>query len=156
MYNLPSINTTLSKSDLTIIAESFVAEVSENGKVIEGAELLTKMEFLIEKVKKDNTFIEMVRDEIAKFGKDHITSTGTKIELAEVGTKYDYQNCGDKIYNQLIADQELISQKIKEREKFLKSLPQEGMDTFDENGEVFKLYPPAKNSKSSFKTTLAK
>ena len=156
MYNLPTINTSLSKTDLKVIAEAFISQVEESGKGIESAELLSKMEYLIKEIRANKEFIEFIRDEIAKNGSNVTTSTGTKIELSEAGVRYDYSNCGDKIWNGLIADKEYIESKIKEREAFLKALPYEGLDTFDENGEVFKLYPPSKSSTRTFKTTLAK
>jgi len=156
MYNLPTINTSLNKSDLKVIAESFVIQVDESGKSIESMELLTKMDYLIKEIKANKEFIEIVRDQISKSGSNVITSTGTKIELAEVGIKYDYTNCGDKVHQNLLADKEFIESKIKDRETFLKAIPDDGFDSFDEDGVVFKIYKPTKISTSSIKTTLSR
>lgn len=54
---------------------------------------------------------------------DHL---GIKFTVQEVGTKYLYDDSGDAIYNDLIKDSEELKAKIKARETYLKSIPDEG------------------------------
>ena len=153
MFNLPTISTELNKGQLSVIA-AITSNEMINGNVLEAVDVMAKMEFLIKEIKSNIEFIESARSEVSKWGKEYKSSTGTKIELAEVGTKYDYINCNDVQLNKLLADQEFIEHQIKERQNFLKSLPTEGLETITSEGEVIKLFPPNKTSTSSIKTTL--
>jgi len=153
MYNLPVINNELNKGQLSVIA-SITANEMQNSNILDAIDVMSKMEFLIKEIKSNKEFIESARNEVEKWGKEYKSSTGTKIELAEVGTKYDYINCNDVQLNKLLTDQEFIEFQIKERQTFLKSLPTEGLETITSEGEVIKLFPPTKTSTSSIKTTL--
>lgn len=157
MYQLPIVTNDLSKTQIKIMAEHIVAELQDNGRIIESADALAKMELLIKEIKSSKDWIDCIRTEIAKFGKDFKTSSGTKIELAEVGVKYDYTSCNDIVLNELQKESDLLSEKIKERQTFLKSVSQSGMEYLEPlTGELVKIYPPTKTSTSSVKTTIAK
>jgi hypothetical protein len=85
------------------------------------------------------------------------TSTGTKLELAEVGTKYDFSQCNDSYLVRLESELVILEEKIKNRKDMLKTLSPEGIIVFDEEtGEGDTVYPPSKTSKSSVKTTIIK
>jgi len=155
MYELPVVNNQLTKSQLKFIAEDLAEKLTESGKLIESIETFAKVEWLIKELKSNSDYIDALRDEVAKFGKQVVTSYGTKIELAEVGTKYDYTNCGDLEYNQLMQQMESLETAIKERQTWLKSIPASGMDILI-GDEVCRVYPPSKSSTSSIKTTIAK
>lgn len=109
------------------------------------------------KVAEDKEFIDMVRTEIAKYeGGKFTSSRGVKFELAETGHKLDYTNCNDPELLRLEQEAKAASDKLKERQEFLKNLPSAGVDVLQDGGEVVKVYPPAKSSKSSYKMTLPK
>lgn len=74
--------------------------------------------------------------------------------IKETGSKYDFSQCNDNELSELHNQQEALTDKIKEREKFLKSVPVQGMDHVDSNGEVLTLYPPSKSSTTSIVVTL--
>jgi len=156
MYQLPIVTNEVTKTQLRIIAQQTICNLMENGNVIDMADAFAKVEMLIKEIKSSPAYIDYLREEVSKYGKSHTTSSGTKIELAEVGTKYDYQTCGDaelvRLNDQLLN----IENAIKERQTFLKTLPVSGMDVIMEGGEVVKLYPPIKTSTSSVKCTIAK
>jgi hypothetical protein len=109
-----------------------------------------------------NTFVDLVREEIersADDGKTFNTKHGVKFELYEAATKFDYESCGDPIWNKLSKELELTKAKMKERESFLKSL--KGATTMNiidpdtsEFHENVELYPPAKSSTSTYKQTM--
>lgn len=106
----------------------------------------------------DEEFREYVRSEIEKYEKSKfISPRGVKFELMEAGTRYDYTKCGDPIYNELIKRLEVLKAEVKEREGFLKGVPDSGITVLDnETGEVVTVYSPTKTSTSTYKITLPK
>ena len=156
MYQLPIVTNEVTKTQLRIIAQQTIINLMETGNVIDMADAFAKVEMLIKDIKSSPAYIDYLREEVNKYGKSHTTSSGTKIELAEVGTKYDYQTCGDALLDELDNQLLKIENAIKERQTFLKTLPVSGMDVIMEGGEVCKLYPPIKVSTSSVKVTIAK
>ena len=153
---LPVINHQLNKQQIKQMATELVSNLSENGNVIEAIETLARMELLIKEIKSNNDFTEYALSEIAKFGKLHTTSSGTKIELAEVGTKYHFELCNDEILKDLEEQFANIESQIQARKDFLKTIPGEGLDIITAGGELVRIYPPYKTSTSSFKTTISK
>lgn len=105
-------------------------------------------------------FVDLVRDEIkrnSEDGRSCKSKYGTKFELAETGTQYNFKVCGDEEWNQLNKQLEELKDRIKKRETFLKTISESGLSTLDEEtGEVKKIYPPIKTSTSSYKQTLLK
>ncbi|CAB5217834.1 hypothetical protein UFOVP208_19 [uncultured Caudovirales phage] len=153
---LPQISQELNKTQIKIIADNSVNEILENGNVIDVADTIAKMELMIKELKSNPKYIDYLRDEVSKYGTNHITSSGTKIELAETGTKYDYSQTNDVVYFDLIKQSEVLNEQIKEREKFLKAIPKSGTHILTEDGEMIIIYPPSKSSNSSYKTTIQK
>lgn len=153
---LPIITKDYNKSELTRIADNCVNELIDNGRIVETHEFITKMEFFIKRLKDNPEYYNYLSYEVAKYGSAHTTSTGTKLELAEVGVKYDYVFCEDDIYNELIVKQMALDEQIKERQKFLKSIPVDGIEIITQDGEMKRIYPPSKSSTSSVKTTISK
>lgn len=151
---LPQLTRNLTKTQIKSMAENSVAEIIDNGRIIEAVELVSVMEQFIKEVKANPNYIDAVRDEVAKYGKSKETET-MKIELAEVGTKYNFDLCGDPLIKELNFKLDLLESEIYERKEFLKKLPQSGMETIVDD-EVVKLFPPVKTSTSSYKTTIKK
>lgn len=114
---------------------------------------LKAMEDIIETIKNDvgykNTVLECAQTNGKSFEYQN-----AKIDIREVGVKYDFSKCGDTIYNDLEAQQSVLKDKVKQRADFLKKAPIEGTNTVDENGEVITIYPPAKSSTTSIVVTL--
>lgn len=156
MNQLKLISQDFTKSQIKIAANLSVEEVLNNGNVLQSAEVISKIELFLKEIKSNKDYIDSVRTEIQKFGKDYKTSTGTKLELTEAGTKYDFANCNDKIYFELLNEFESIKDKIKNREEFLKKVPASGIEIVDENGEVYLIFPPSKSSTSTYKVTIQK
>lgn len=147
----------LTKQSIQFAASNAVDAILEKGNVIEAAEMLSATEAFIKDVKAHNRFVPYLREEIEKSGKSLTRPSGTKIELAEVGTKYDYSKCEDLTLTDLELKLSGIEKKVKQRQEFLKTVPVEGLVVTDEQtGETFKVYPPSKTSTSSYKITLAK
>jgi hypothetical protein len=156
MYQLPTLTNGISKSQLKIMADMSLKEIFENGKIIEAAEALSVMENFIKELRANKQFSDYVRDEIAKNGKQ-IETQSAKLELAETGVKYDYDNCGDALYQQLEQQLQSIEADLKDRKEFLKTVPLSGLSVINEQtGEVCMIYPPLKQSTSTYKITLKK
>lgn len=149
--------TGLTKPGIIQLATNAVQQVLENGNVLQAAESLSAMENFIDAVRKNPQFLDYAREEIAKHGKGGFTSaSGAKLENAETGTKYIYDNTGDDQITALYESKKEIEKKIKAREEFLKALPDIGLNIMnEETGELLTIYRPAKTSKSSYKVTLA-
>jgi hypothetical protein len=156
-YSLPVISAGYTKTQLKIAADSVVSDIIENGNALPAAEALSAMESFVKEVKGNKQYIDFVRDEIAKHGKAANTASGTKLELAEVGTKYDFSRCEDPKIIELENKINLLDSELADRKDFLKTVPLSGLlVTDEETGETYKVYPPAKTSTSSYKVTIAK
>jgi hypothetical protein len=94
-------------------------------------------------------------DECLKFGKSFNYQTA-KIDIREVGVKYDYSGCGNSKLAALYDQQKAIEAEIKALETYHKGLPSTGVQTllYGDNGELETHYPPAKSSTTSVAVTL--
>jgi len=156
-YSLPVISSGYTKTQLKIAADNVVNDIIENSNALPAAEALSAMETFVKEVKGNKQYIDFVRDEISKYGKVANTPSGTKLELAEVGTKYDFEKCEDRKLVSLAAKIAELEEEFSKRKDFLKTVPISGMlVTDEETGETYKVYPPSKTSTSSYKVTIAK
>jgi hypothetical protein len=153
---LPIIYAGMSKTDISIAAKSAVDNLLENGNTLQIAEQIAALETFLKEVKADDRYAKAVRDEVEKYGKVYTAGSGAKIEVAEVGTKYDFSQCNDPILYQFEQRLQGAEEAVKQRKEFLKTVPLSGMDIITEDGEPVKVYPPSKSSKSSFKIELKK
>lgn len=96
----------------------------------------------------------IVLDAAEKYGKS-FTAHNAKIDIREVGVKYDYSMCGNAELAELYKQQEHISARIKDLETYHKALPTSGVQVLNPStGEVETHYPPAKTSTTSVAVTL--
>jgi hypothetical protein len=96
---------------------------------------------------------EMQLLEAQKYGAKSFEYQGAKIEISELGTKYNYSVCNDSEINDLNKELEILKSKIKDRESFLKGI-KEKLDIVVNGEEVVTLYPPLKTSTTGLKCTL--
>jgi hypothetical protein len=155
---LPTITNELSKTQIKVIADQTAKDIIDNGQdVIKIADTIAKIELFIKELKATPEYLDYLISEVSKYGKGMTTSTGTKLELAEVGTKYDFSQCNDSELKKMEQEFEVLEEKIKSRKEFLKTLSANGITVLDEEtGETITLYPPSKTSKSSVKCTITK
>lgn len=113
---------------------------------------LSRMEAAIKQVKDNTQVKDITLRELAKYGKKQSFGDCT-LEEVEAGVKYDYSECGDSTLAELEDMKAKIDAQIKERQQMLKCIPVSGMVSPD-TGEV--VYPPAKSSKTTIKTTFKK
>jgi hypothetical protein len=97
---------------------------------------------------------ENVLKEAEKFPEKVIERFGARIEKSEVGTRYNYSASKDIEWERLDSEFKTIERKRKEREEFLRALREPMTAVNEETGEVYKIMPPFKTSKSGFKIYL--
>jgi hypothetical protein len=127
-----------------------------NGR-INPMELHIRMKCLEEVVKQLTSmpaYKAIVLDDAEKHGKS-FQYHNAKVDIREVGVKYDYTGCGNSKLNELYEKQKAIKDAIDELEAYLKPLPKSGIQVLNPStGEVETHYPPAKTSTTSVAVTL--
>lgn len=89
------------------------------------------------------------------YGEKSFQFQNSKVEIKEVGTKYDFSQCNDPVLNDLLAQQAELDKAVKARQDMLKTIPLKGMIVTEElTGDTFTVYPPAKSSSTSVAVTL--
>lgn len=106
---------------------------------------------------------ELVREEIEgnvlteaeKHSEKKFEAFGALLEKTELATKYNYAKSGDIEWERLKTDADTAKSRLNERETFLKTLKEPLVTVNEETGEVYKVYPPFKTSKSGVRVYLA-
>ncbi len=142
----------LSKRQITEMADNSVEHILEEGSVFGVAEALAAMEEFVKTVRRDERYIQYLRDELAKHHGKLITASGAKIETCEAGVQYDYSV--DATWCQLKDGIEQLTLQKKEREESLKSVAPGRIGVDHETGEVIE--GAKKTSKSTYRITLKK
>ena len=106
-------------------------------------------------VEKDRDVRDVVLREIYKHGKQ-ATWSGATIATRETGVRYDYTACGDPVYDDLARQREELDKRLKEREAFLRTVPDGTTLVWDETGEVVALHPPVRVGAESYAITYPK
>jgi len=92
--------------------------------------ILVKLKYAektISEILKDDDVDNHFLNEFLLYGKDEkVIVNGATLSVSEVGVKYDFAECGDQVYNDLIKELEILKEKVKERETYLKTVPYEG------------------------------
>lgn len=140
------------------LVESLIAQM-ENGE-INPVEAVVKAKALNETLNaflKDDRTNEYVLNECDKYGKGETPSfAGATVSVRATGVKYDYMNCGDPEYANLLKQEQEISKARKEREKYLSAITKPKTEFNGETGEIYTLNPPARTAKDSFIITFKK
>lgn len=150
--SLPQLKEGLTKKQIANMADESVSNVLEEGNVFGVAEALAAMEEFVKTVRKDERYIQFLRDELAKHHGRLVTSSGAKIELCEAGVTYDYS--GNAEWRELEAERYEIERKKKAVEEKLRLLAPGRIAVDPETGEV--LEGAQKTSKSTYRITLSR
>ena len=133
---------------------SIMEQLAQEAVAVANAEGIADFdsEEVIKNITSDPDYKSMTLDEAQKYGKtfEHFNA---RFEVKEMGVKYDYSVCNDPVYNKLKAQLTVLEDEIKAREKYLKAIPTQGVQTLLED-EVLTLYPPAKSSTTSITVNL--
>lgn len=149
---LPSISEGMSKKQVADLADDAVQQVLEEGNVFQVAEALAAMEEFVKTVRKDERYIQFLRDELAKHHGRLVTTSGAKIEMCEAGVAYDYSGNGE--WRELEAARFELERRKKTLEEKLRLLAPGRVAVDPETGEM--LEGPQKTSKSTYRITLAR
>lgn len=93
--------------------------------------------------------------EAQKQGQKRFEIHGATVEVKELGTKWYYDKTQDPELAKLMEEFTAIEKKVKDRQKFLQTLPESGMEIVDDNtGEVVRIYPAYKTSTTGLAISL--
>ena len=110
-------------------------------------------EKLIEDVLKDEELDHLFVKELQLYGKEKVVEiAGAKLSQMEAGTIYDYEASGDPKWFDLKKQSTKVSERLKEREKFLQGIPYD-QGVVDPDTGVFITRPP-KTSHTKVKVSL--
>jgi hypothetical protein len=151
-HSLPHIKDGLNKKQIAAMAEQSVEHLLEEGNVFQVAEALAAMEEFVKAVRKDERYIQFLRDELAKHHGTFLTGSGAKIEMCEAGVTYDYSQHAE--WRQMDEEMKSLAARKKAVEELLRSIRPGKMGIDPETGEVF--IGAEKTSKSTYRITLAK
>ncbi len=149
---LPQIGEGLSKRQIATLAEQSVENVLEEGNVEQVAEALAVMEEFVKQVRKDERFIDIMREELIKHHGTIKTTSGARIELCEAGVSYDYSE--DPSWRYIDEQIKLLTEQRKQIEEKLRSIPPGKTMVDPETGEM--LEGALKSSRSTYRITLSK
>lgn len=149
---LPSIKEGLSKNQINQLADDAVGAVLDEGNVFGVAEALAAMEEFVKAVRRDERYVQFLRDELAKHHGRLITTSGAKIEMCEAGVSYNYSSNAE--WCALEAERFEIERKKKAVEEKLRLLAPGRVAVDPDTGEM--LEGPLKTSKSTYRITLAR
>lgn len=116
---------------------------------------LKAMQETIKRTLDDDRMKDAVLSEIEKYGKER-SWNGATVKMKEVGVSYDHSNSNDPVYARLIEERTILDAKIKEREAFLKTVPDNTTVVDDETGEIYTIHPAIRMAKMSYSITFNK
>jgi hypothetical protein len=99
----------------------------------------------------DNVKDEALK-EAQKYGSESLVKHDAKIDVGSTYTQYDFTVCRDEEYNCLVNEKTTLEAKIKEKEKFLKSLTKP-VNIVSDDGELITVYPPLVKRTDGLKIT---
>lgn len=158
------MNTTIQLSELTNrqkvdrMIHDFREEVVEGFiNALDAAIILKAMEDFTKTLRADAEIKKAIMAEIGRYNEKIISRNGCNITTQEVGVRYDYDASNDPVYNRLKTRRDIADALVKEREQFLKTLPEEGMTIVDEEtGEVYHINRAPKSGETYCKISYAK
>jgi hypothetical protein len=149
---IEAFNNGLTKKQIAQMAELTVEMVVEEGSVFKVAEALAAMDEFVKTIRKDDRFIDLIRDELLKHHGRMKTASGARIEMYEAGVHYDYSENPE--WRELDNEMRILSERKKAVEENLRKLAPGKMIVDPETGEVTE--GALKSSRSTYRITLAK
>lgn len=130
-----------SKAELEIFSKNIKAEILQNDR--DPLLILKQLKFiekLIADLLTDKELDDHFLNEAYKYGKEKtIEHLECKFTIQETGVKYDYEACGDPVWNDLNAQVTKLKESMKKREMFLQNA---GEGFVEPNTGVFVNKPP--------------
>lgn len=141
------------KQEADLFADKLISEVKD-GQVnpLELHVKLTALQRALDKVKKE--IVPMTIKEAEKYSSRNFSAYNSKLEISELGVKYDYSGCGDAEWEHYKQIEESAAASRKGREEFLKAIKGETEIMNSLTSEMIKVSPPVKSSTTGLKVTL--
>lgn len=138
-------------------AEKFVLKLTsevESGEVnpLELHVKMNAMQKAMDEVKKK--IAPLTLKEAEKYSSKSFDAYSSKIEIVELGAKYDFSNCNDPEWIEAKQKEDAAAEKRKEREALLRTVKDSLEIAIPGTGEIAKVYPPTKSSTTGIKVTL--
>lgn len=127
---------------------SLIRESVLSGEVnaLDFAAQISALEKLFKNLKTDHLIKDAVLEEAEKYGAKSFEKGNAKFQIKETGVMFDYDNCEDAEYNDIVNQIDKLTRVKKERESFLKSITPE-MEVYGKDG--IQLKPAVKKSTTS-------
>lgn len=148
--------TPLTKKDIEALSLDLLSPVLDGD--VDPVSHTIKLKAMQEALKKtlcDDRLKDAVLAEVEKYGKERLWN-GATIKIKDVGATYDYTVCGDPVYNAYMVRLKELQSDIKEREDFLRSVPDNTTIVDDSTGEIVTLHPAVKMARQGYSITFKK
>lgn len=155
MKELQLSNWQPSKSEIERVANEMVQGIIDGNAETDKA-LLTIRAIRVAMESAEDKIKDQVIDELHRRGKEGFDVYGAKVNLKELGVKYDFENCKDPEWLIFNIQIKKLTELRKEREVFLKSLTKSMTIVDEDTGEVLTINPPIRQSTTSYTITFAK
>ena len=144
--NIPS-----TKQEQRQLAEALAQKVADGDvSPISAYVQMKSLGNVIDSFLKNKEVKDLAIAEIEKYGKGETPSfRGATMRTGETSVKYDFTVCGDPVWDELNAQLEQIKVQMSVREKYLKNIQSPKAEIDEATGEVYTLYPPARQSTTS-------
>jgi hypothetical protein len=115
------------KSERETFALRMVQEIKEgNIDPLKVHMQVKSTEHLLDMLKDNPEYRALLLEQAEKNGKK-FEMYNSEFQVKEAGTKWDYSKCDDAVYTELEKELAGIQSKIKERQKFLQTIPESGI-----------------------------
>ena len=102
------------------------------------------IEDAIKAIRKDPQVRDAVLNALSLYNEKTIDLAGAQITKKNTPAKYEFEACGDPVWERLDAKMKAIANQKKERENFLKALTKMEVVVDQETGEACDIIPPPK------------
>lgn len=141
----------MSKAQINHLVHLITENISVNGgEVIKTLALCSKYQHLFAELEKN--LKELAVNELYKYDKARFETHNVEMQVAEVGTRYDFS--ATKSWVDLQDQIDSIKEKQKDIEKMLKTIKSKTIIVDEETGEALEYWPPVKSSTTSIKRTI--
>ena len=155
MEELQLSNWQPSKTEIERVANEMVQGIIDGNAETDKA-LLTIRAIRVAMESAEDKIKDQVIDELHRRGKEGFDVYGAKVNLKELGVKYDFENCKDPEWLIFNIQIKKLTELRKERGVFLKSLTKSMTIVDEDTGEVLTINPPIRQSTTSYTITFAK
>ena len=96
---------------------------------------------------KDDAVREAVMAECLRYGRGETPMYGgAEVGIMDSGVRYDYSACRDPVWHELHLQAEQANARLKAREEYLRAIREPKTEVDESTGEVYTLYPPARQA----------